>query len=113
MAIFLQTALVSEGLVCGRIPMPQKSLHVSSSHRAGVETGKCFAKKVLIKKSGLMQIFYSNDCRFPHILPESNGFGPGRMGSKPRYPLNGVTNNVANLEGKFSQMNVQEVRDAF
>lgn len=49
-----------------------------------------------------------NDCRFPHILPENGGFGPGRMGSKPRYPLNGVTNNVSNLEEKFSRMNVQE-----
>jgi len=30
------------------------------------------------------------------------------MGSKPRHPLNGVTNNMANLEEKFSRMNVQE-----
>lgn len=35
------------------------------------------------------------------------------MGSKPRHPLNGVTNNVANVEEKFSRMNVQEVRDTF
>jgi hypothetical protein len=58
-----------------------------------------------------MQTF-SNDCRFPHILPENNNFGPGRIGSKPRYPLNGVTN-VTNLEEKFSRMNVQEVRNMF
>ena len=35
------------------------------------------------------------------------------MGSKPRYPLNGVTNNVANIEEKFSRMNMQEVRSVF
>lgn len=74
--------------------------------------GKYFAINFYSKFRSDAKLF-SNDCRFPHILPENNGFGPGRMGSKPRYPLNGVTNNVANLEEKFSRMNVQEVRGLF
>lgn len=48
----------------------------------------------------------SNECRFPHILPDANGnFGPNRPGPKPRYPLNGVTN----LENNMAQMNIQDV----
>lgn len=49
---------------------------------------------------------YSSECRFPHVLPEANGFAPpNRIGPKPRYPLNGVTN----LENNVARMNLNEV----
>lgn len=92
-----------EGFVGGHIPPSGPGFR-----RPGLRKNSYASKKpaCLFFPSGRCR--NGNDCRFPHILPENNGFGPGRMGSKPRYPLNGVTNNMTNLEEKFSRMNVQE-----
>jgi len=46
----------------------------------------------------------SNECRFPHILPDTSGLNSNRLSSKSRHPLNGVTN----LENNIAKMNLND-----
>lgn len=64
----------------------------------------------------------SDDCRFPHVMPDGNAALPGHhapyfagRGGGPRQPRgHGQPNGNGNgngLEEKFNNMNIRDVRD--
>jgi hypothetical protein len=73
------------------------------------------ATKDVIRLSMLIPEFdFSDDCRFPHVMPDGPGPYFTARGGGPRQPRGhsqSNNNGSSGLEENFNNMNIRDVRD--